>query len=148
MLKGNHIKIEGDLESQINDLTKQVEKYTHLLHVQAVVKGSLPAWQKHMLDKAGHTVYYKQAASTYCYDIDPEIKAVLTPHMTLWKQFTWMVQYKTYKAVSAIEKVLWGFNHSKDATPKAYALAKKVQKVAYVIFNGLGINGKELNDCC
>ena len=130
------------MENQINDLTKQVEKYKHLLHVQAVVKGSLPAWQKHMLDKAGHIVYYKQAASTYCYDIDPEIKAVLTPHMTLWKQFTWMVQYKAFSAVSAIEKALWGFNHSKLKTPKAYAIATKVQKVAYAIFNSLVMSGK------
>jgi hypothetical protein len=54
-----------------------------------------------------------------------------------------MVQYKTYKAVSAIEKVLWGFNHSKIKTPKAYALAKKVQKVTYALINNLGINGKK-----
>ena len=126
-------------QAMIDDLTKQVEKYKHLSKVGAVVKGSLPDWQKYMLDKAGHAVYYEQAASTYHADIDPEIKAVLTPHLTLWKQFTWMVQYKAYEAVSAIEKALWGFNHSKAATPKAYAIATKVQKVAYAIFNGLGV---------
>ena len=124
-------------------LKKSQEKtasYKHLFKVQAVVKGSLPDWQKHMLDKAGHAVYYKQAASTYHADMDPEIKAVLAPHLTLWKQFAWMVQYKTYEAVSVIEKVLWGFNHSKLKTPKAYALAKKVQKITCALINNLYIN--------
>ena len=56
-----------------------------------------------MLNKAGHAVYYKQAASTYHADIDPDIKAVLAPHLTWAKQFAWLVQYAAYKVASALK---------------------------------------------
>ena len=128
------------LNEELKKAQELVAQYKHTFKLGAVVKGSLPDWQKHMLDKAGHAVYYEQVASTYHADIDPEIKMVLAPHLTFWKQVTWMVQYKTYKAVSAIEKVLWGFNHSKAATPKAYAVATKVKKAACALINGLGIS--------
>jgi hypothetical protein len=131
-----------ELKKQVDELKKQVEEYKHLFKVQAVVKGSLPSWQQHMLGEAFGAVYYKQAASTYHADVDPEIKAVLAPHLSVWKQLAWMVQYTAYKVASAVEKPLWKLNHSKLKTPKAYAVAAKAKKVTCALLNSLGFTLK------
>lgn len=130
-------KVEA-LKAELQNSQEELANYKHLFKVQAVVKGSLPDWQQHMLNKAGYAVYYKQAASTYHADIDPDIKAVLAPHLTWAKQLAWMVQYAAYKVAAAVEKALWKLNHSKWETPKAYAVATKAQQKACALLNGLG----------
>ena len=130
------------LKAELKNSQEELASYKHLFKVQAVVKGSLPNWQQHMLNKAGHAVYYKQAASTYHADVDPEIKAVLAPHLTWAKQFAWMVQYTAYKVASAVVKPLWKLNQSKLKTPKAYAVATKAQKKACALINSLGFTLK------